>query len=96
MLIDREMSSASCSSVSGARVPVEAPGCGRLAIGQRQKSIVGLHCVRHVEVKNKEHCNKSIVGLNCVEYFKNAEGPALFGSEGNKMMRCFTVHSVSK
>ena len=68
MLLDREMSSASCSSVRGTRA--EAPGCGRLAIGQRIKSIVGLDCARHMEIKNSW-------------VVKDTESRAFFGSQGN-------------
>ncbi len=81
MLLDREMSSASCSSVRGARA--EAAGCGRLAIGQRIKSIVGLDCGRHVEIKN------SWVA-------KDTEGRALFGSQGNKTVQYLSARTVTE
>ena len=53
-----------------ARARAEAPGCGRLAIGQRIKSIVGLDCARHMEIKNSW-------------VVKASEGRAFFGSQGN-------------
>ena len=81
MLLDREMSSASCSSVRGTRA--EAPGCGRLAIGQRIKSIVGLDCGRHMEIK------KSWV-------VEDTEGRAFFGSEGNNTMQYLGACTVTE